>query len=279
MIMYTKFRMKFIAKLILIILIVPLFIIGILAAVIKFQLLSPTFWENTLSKYNVYLTLTTVIKNSIETQTVSEGGSKSSVKIITDLVTTDNVKDFIDRNLNNLLSYANGEVNTLSVYIPVGRAPKGFLPQNFENLPETMPLSSLLTKLNVTGITSSQIQYISVVGKTVTYVLILDLALLVLFLIFLLLLENPGSRFIAPGIAFILVGAITIGFWAAGTQIRMQSTAAPDAKNLLTAQIIFGAVAPPVILEILKTWIVVGATAVLIGILFFFIKKPGKLPL
>lgn len=261
---------------ILILLIIPLFLIGILATTLKFQLLNPSFWETAFAKNNVYSGLTTVIKKSVEDQTVKEGGSRGEIKIITDLVTTQNIQDFVNRNLENLLNYANGKERALLVYIPVGRAPKGFLPRTFENLPESMPLNSLLQKLNITGVNPSQIQYISLLGRVSLYLLILDAALLILSIGSLFLLIRPGSRFVSPAIALILSGLVTAVAYLAGTVIRIQM-ARDLVQRTVVADILFGTVVPPLMQEILRIWIIAGMAATLAGILLLFLKKPGKI--
>lgn len=267
--------MRIVGSIILTLLTIPLFLIGLLVFTLKFQLLESKFWESAFEKNNTYASLTNVLKKSIEQETIKEGGSVSEIKLITDLATTENVGDFINRNLENVLNYANGKVNDLLVYIPISRTPKGFLPATFANLPEMMPLTALLTKLKVVGFTPEQIQYISLLGVGGTYLLILDLALVVIFLIFLLLLVKKGSRFIAPGLAFIFTGVIVVGVSIAGMVIKTQMM-----KDLVlrssVAEVILGTVAPPIMSEILRVWIIVGIAAILAGIILFFVKKPQK---
>lgn len=267
--------MRVVGSIILTLLTILLFLIGLLVFTLKFQLLQPKFWESALEKNNTYASLTTVLKKSIEEKTVKGGGSLSEIKLITDLATRENVGDFINRNLENVLNYANGKAGDLLVYIPISRTPKGFLPATFANLPEMMSLTALLTKLNVVGFTPEQIQYISLLGIGTTYLLILDLALAVIFLIFLLLLVKKGSRFIAPGLAFIFTGLIVVGVSVAGMAIKTQMV-----KDLVlrssAAEVILWTVAPPVMSEILRVWIIAGIAAILAGIILFFVKRPQK---
>jgi hypothetical protein len=267
--------MRIFASVLLILLVVPLFLIGVTAITAKYQLLVPSFWQNTFDKNNVYAGITETVKKSIVEETVRGGGKASEITQITDLVTPLNVRDFINRNLENVLNYTNGKTTDLLVYIPVGRAPKGFLPKDFENLPETMPLNALLTRLNIMGVTQEQIQYISFVGISLNYLLILDAALLVLFLIFLFLLTPSGSRFLGPGIALILSGFATLSTYFSEAKLRVQIIK-DFAQSEVTSQSLIGIVVPPVMQEVFRLWLFIGVGALLAGIALTFLRRPGS---
>src|SRR5512143_554093 len=100
--------MKFAANFLLTILFIILAIALLLLGVFKFQLLDFHFWQNAFSKDNVYQELAVASKNSLDSQIASEGGSKSDARILTDLITPGNVRDFVDRNVQNILAFANG---------------------------------------------------------------------------------------------------------------------------------------------------------------------------
>ena len=79
--------MKFFANTLLISLFVPLVLIGLLSATIKFQILNFNFWQTTLAANNVYTKLSQTLQTYEENQIVKEGGKKSDAKILTDLIT------------------------------------------------------------------------------------------------------------------------------------------------------------------------------------------------
>lgn len=266
--------MRTTANILLLSLVVPLFLIAILAATLRFQLLSPGFWESTFEKNNVYSSLTDVVKGSIVSQTSKQGGSPSEIRFLTDLVTTANVRDFVNKNLENIFAFADTKTSQLIVYIPVSKLPKGLLPPNFASLSDTMTLSSLMTRLNIDGNLQSNIKYISLLGKTSLYLFYGDAAITVLFMILLFLLVAPGSRFVGPGIAFLLSGLISIGLYQLASQIKSQAFTLSAQKT--TADLVLNIAAPPLITEIAKTWLFVGVILSVIGILLFFVKRPAS---
>lgn len=267
--------MRTAASVFLIFLSVPLFVILIIASIVKFQLLEPIFWESAFEKNNVYSSLTTIVKQSIIQKTVNAGGRPSEITAITDVINEANVKDFVNKNLENLLNFANNKTPQLMVYIPVQKLPAGLLPSEFEKQPEIMPLITLLAKLNIEGITQAQIQYISLLGRVSAYVILFGSILFVLSIIFLFILTERGYRFIGPGVSFVLCGFASLSLFYYGniliTDLMQILSQKPD-----SAQLIAGAVAPPLIHELLSSFLIAGVLMLAIGTIFFFLRK-GKL--
>lgn len=265
--------MKITASIFIILLTVPLILLGIFAATVRFQLLDARFWQRTFEIHDTYSKLSTVLKNQVEDQIVSEGGRKSDVTILTDLITPANVKDFLDRNIVNLLSYANGKAAELIVYVPVSKIPRSLIPSNFAGISEQMPLTTLLSKFNIMGIGPGQIQYISLFGRGINYFLILDWALAVLFLFLLFVLVERGKRFIAPGITLLLSGLLTVSLY--GVVITTNANIAKDSIQIKSiAESLFSAITIPVFQEISKTWLIAGIVLIVVGLGLFFFKKP-----
>src|SRR6187401_1056903 len=111
--------MKFFVKLLLIILFIPVAIVFIFSLTTKFQLLNSSFWKNNFKNNNVYANLSTDLKTYANNQVVKGGGKTSDLRIITDVITPTIIEDFIGRNLDNFLSFANGKRKDLIVYIPI----------------------------------------------------------------------------------------------------------------------------------------------------------------
>lgn len=266
--------MKTAAQILTLILAIAFILLGFLAASAKLQILNANFWERTYEKYNVYSDLTMSLKQSIVQETISGGGKASEVESITSLFTESNVKDFFNKNLENILNYANDKSTELMVYIPVGIAPKGFLPARFANLPETMTVSALMEKFNAAGVPADRIQYISLVGRGVDYLLIIDLAVLAVLLGVFYILTQSGKRFVAAGAAFFVSGIIVLAFYFLGNLFVTQ-TAPVLLQGHTAAEVMLGTLAPPLISEILKTWAVAGAAICIFGVVLLFVKKPS----
>jgi len=252
---------------------VPLFLIGVVLSSIRFQLLSPSFWETTFRSNNIYTNLSAAIKTTAEQKTVKDGGSLKEVKVLTNLITPANLQYFLEKNIKNILDFANGKAKEAVVYIPIKILPRGLLPTNFGKITENTPLTTLLTEFHVQGVQPAQIQSISKFGQTVSYLLALDVALFVLVLIGLILLADSGKHFVAPGVGLIIGGVAALAFSLLGFVIRT-SMLTDWVKSTEPSQIILAPFAPYLLAEIIKIWTTAGALAVLAGgVLIFFKKK------
>jgi hypothetical protein len=245
---------------------VVFFLIGLVSATSKFQLLTPGFWEKTLENQGAYPKVATILKTNVEDQITKEGGRKSDIKILTDIITPDSVRDFISKNLDNILGYANAQTNELLVYIPFNKIPKSFIPKNVLGTSEQVPLTTLLTKLNVTNITQEQFRWVSLVGKVNNYFFWLSAALAVLTLIVLFILVEKGKRFVAPGVALLVSGVLSLLLFGASSNSQF--------VNLIPWSNLAQAIVSPILSEISRTWLYVGVTLGALGIILFLFKKP-----
>jgi hypothetical protein len=267
-------QMHFVLKIILTIIFVPLFLILLIAVTFRFQFLVPTFWENTFSTSNTYSNLAVSINKNLVAQTISEGGSRSDVNILTDLITPENLKDVINKNIVNVLSFANGSAKEITVYVPINKIPKSLLTKNFGSISDQMSLTTLLKEFNVSGITPAEIQMVSRLGVIAWAFLITFTTLSVLVLYCLYLLVDQTKRLIAPGVALILAGVAGMVTYLLGTVIRINWTK-DLAGSTNTGDSIIGTVAPPVIGAVVRVWLIYAITLIILGIVLFFIKKPG----
>ena len=256
--------MKFLVKLILIILLIPIGIITIIASTAKFDLLNPTFWQNAFKKNNVYVNLSVDIKNFVEDHSARGGGKISDLKSLTDIITPAIIEDFTVHNLDNFIGFANGNKKELLVYIPINKIPKEFAPKSEVLNNEEIPLGVLLSKFNVTTGQDLPISQIAFLGLSINYILIGSVALSVIFILLLFLLTKEGGRFISIAIYLFLTGILTLLLSKILISIRHGSP------------IILKTVIPPILTEISKTWSVVGIVLICIGIICCFLKKPNE---
>jgi len=264
--------MKFVLKFILALLFVPIFLILLIGVTVRFQLLEPSFWENAFSSSNTYSNLSVSINKNLESQTIAEGGRASDVKILTDLITPENLKDTIGKNINNILQYANGKVNEIIIYVPINKIPKSLLSKNFGKVTEQMSLTELLKEFNMSSISPAQIQMISRIGLW-TWVFLIIVTLLFLLVQYLLYLcTSPGGRLVASGAAFIISGIVALLLTASGTVIRINLAKDLAGRTNLNDSII-GIIAPPVIQGVLSAWLLFAIAAIILGIVLFFVKK------
>jgi len=265
---------KFIAKLVLTIILIPVFLIFLLSINLRFQLLVPSFWQKAFVSGDVYSKLSLSINKNLESQVIAQGGRAGDVKILTDLISSTNLEDMISKNVNNFLGYANGKASEIIVYIPVSKIPEPLLSQNFNAVKEQMSLPDLIKEFHVAGISANQIQTISHVGEWTWLLFIFATLLLALILFFLYLCVSAGKRLVAPAIALILSGLFGTAVYFLGTLIR-KSWVGGLAGDSNTVNSLVGIMAPPIMEEILRIWLLFSAGAMILGIVLLFFKKPG----
>ncbi len=265
--------MKIVAQILLIIFFVILFFAGLISSTLKFQLLDYNFWKTTFQKHNVYQNLADVSKISFESQINKGGGSGSDVKFFTDLITTENVKDLVDKNLKNCLDFANGDATQINVYIPIDKVPKNLLPKNIAGIKSEMTLSDLLTKFNFQDWQNLPIQNLYNIGRYIFYFFAVVLFLFLLVIASLILLVEKGSRFIGLGIAFILSSGLTFLFALLITNLNttLSKGLLGNSSNTL---IVLGTIFSPVITEIISVWKILSLIMLILGFALFFVKKP-----
>jgi len=253
--------MKFLAKLILIILLLPIGLAVIISSTVKFQLLSPNFWKDDFKNNNVYIDLSNDLKVYAENQNIKGGGKVSDLKVITDVITPAIVEDFTTHNLDQTLGFVNGDKKEFLVYIPISKIPKELAPKSSALSSEEIPLSALMSKFNVDAGTIP-ISQIAFFGQSINYLLIGSLILSILFLFLLFLLTEPGDRFISIGLFAVLLGFLVLSLSKVFTSIQITNKIALD-------------ILPSVLQQISKTWTILGFGIIIFGIICFAVKKPN----
>lgn len=262
--------MRFFVQSLLIICFIPILVIFILAGTVKINLLSFNFWQKNLSKNNTYTELSVSLKTLAESKTIKGGGNKDDIKILTNIASPENVKDFVDNNLLNIINYANGKGDTLMAYIPISKLPKSISLKSDALSKDEIPMNVLLSKFNIAS--SIPISQLARIGKAASYITTLSLALLILIIFLLIFLTAPGSRFFSISIGIFLTGLIFLLFVNAGSSALNSST-----KNLvniseLTTRLL-SILVTPIFTKILQVWTYVCLIFMFIGIGLLFAKK------
>lgn len=256
--------MRFALKLILTILFIPLFLILLIGVTVRFQFLSPSFWENTFTSGNTYSQLSISLKNDLELRTVQAGGKRSDIKALTDLVSPEILKDLINGNIRNILLYANGKSKEIIVYLPLNKLPTGIVPVSFRKFTENMRLADFMEEFNISGISDAQIRIIGRTGAYSWVVLATSIFLAALIFYLLWLCTEVGKRLIAHGVALIISGTLTWILSGAGNVVG---------RNLTTNSSIIKIIVPTIIGGVIKVWMIIGVGTVILGIILFFVKK------
>ncbi len=245
---------------------------GLLSTTARFQLLDTGFWLTTFEKNNVYDNFAKVLKTSTEKQTIKEGGNIGDAAFLTNLLTPENLKDITEKNLSNALTFLNGKSEELIVYIPVSKIPKDLLPKTIKPISEQMTAEELLKEFNIMGVKSAQIKNLSSIGSWTTYFWLTNFGLIVLVIFLLIRLVNNGSRFVAPGLVFILSGILTLAVVLFGFVVR-GSMLTDWVKSSEPSQIILATFAPYIFWGVLRVWLFAGIGLLASGVLLLFLKK------
>jgi hypothetical protein len=264
--------MKNLAKSVLTLFFVLVSFIFVIFVTLRFQLLDSNFWKTTFRSNNTYSALVTIIQSDVVSQVVAQGGKKSDVKILTDLVTEDNLKNFIDKNIDNSLNFANGKTQEMLVYIPFGRVPKSLLPLSLSKINEEIRIQDLLTKMNITSVNNSQIQKIHSLGLIVNIILVFSIAILAVAIFFFYKLTESGKRFSTPGTALLLSGIL---IFVLSKLLGVMNTTLKFgiSQGMNPTRLVVATIASPVITEVSKIWLIESAILTGFGIILFFIRK------
>lgn len=267
--------MKFVAKVILIILSIPISILCILSINIRFQFLSFGFWANSFERGNVYSQISKSLEDRLVAKVVAEGGRKSDIGVLSNLISSSGLKNFFEENAMGVLDYANGQSSEITVFAPnlMESSKEGFDIGDLGSLSQKMRLSDFLKEYNVAGLSESDILIISKFGIWSWMLLGVSFTLLILVLALIYLLTNGGKYLKAQGVALTLSGSLILIVYFAGTFLSKLLTERFVGSSNVGASLIAIA-APPIIKNVLQIWIWFGVSAVFLGILLFFIRKP-----
>jgi hypothetical protein len=264
--------MKFAAKLLLATLFIPAFLLAVLLGTVKYKFLNINSWKTMYAKYDVYQSIATVLKNNLEDKITSSGGNVSDVKVIIDLITPGNLKDFIDKNTVNVLDYVNGRVSEWIVYVPIDKVPKNLLPENLLGIQDNMPIDVLMAKFDV-GPANFNYKQISQIGRSVNLLFFGSLFILIVITGFLIFLTEPGKRFSVFGTVYLISGLLTLAFYRLGI-FANSGVVTGLSQTTTVGDMVTRILVPPMIQEAFRIWFDIGIAASVLGILFLFIKRP-----
>lgn len=250
--------MKILGKIVLILLFVSTFFGFLLSTSFRFQFLDAKFWTAILEKPGFYEQVVSVLK---------KGASTSEDMALVSIVAKTETKSALEQNLNNILDFANGKAKQLFIDIPKGlpvqsgRVSIDQLNSMFPGMPSIVDPNSLMQ--------------LSLAGRNASISWGTSLAFLLVIVVLLYLLTDAGARFISMGVALIVSGIFSLLIIGALTVIRINWT-----KDLATSvnpgDAMLGTLAPPILEKMLGLWLYIAAGAVVLGIIFFFFKKPKK---
>ncbi|KKR89523.1 MAG: hypothetical protein UU39_C0033G0004 [Candidatus Woesebacteria bacterium GW2011_GWD1_41_12] len=267
--------MKLIAKILLVLISIPVILMCLLSINIRLQFLSSGFWISAFEKGDVYIKTSSVIENKLITRVVAEGGKESDVTVLSGLISPSSLKYFFENNIDSLLLFANGKSLEMMVYVPLtlSDALEGNDYYNLENFSEKMTMTEFLEKFNVIGVNASDLQMISRLGIWSWAFVAVSFILLVIIIFLMYRLTQAGKRLVAPAVPLILSAILIIGASYAGKfggrVLAEGFTGSPNIGTSLAAII-----TPPVIRDVAKIWIIFGASLFILGVLLLFIKKP-----
>lgn len=262
-------------------------IIFLISFTLGFVFLDRNYILNSLNKESTYSNLTQILKVEGKKYVVdqivkSEGNTaasqmrkevEKSVEPFMSFVTVDNVKDFFDTNIINLIFYLRGDSETWYFYLPLSKW--GVLKQFKNSIPEY--LSS--TNINVKGILEfqnkdlPQINLIDNMRYSYRNLLILTLIsilTLIVILIFYSLLsrnkvrESVGSLLTITGIFFILLAWVS----RSASSLILSTLVSGDLFTSLSSIFV-----PILINPISIIFAVYGMLSFIIGIILFNSKK------
>lgn len=266
--------MKFLGKVFLIIVFVILYIPFLFSTSAKFQFLSPDYWINALRAGDVYPRVESILTKAFQEQARQEGANFQDTGILTTILTSGNLQDFIEKNLKLSLDFANGKSKELKFYIPTEVIPKGLLPAELSKSNEISP--EKLSQLFGPQVQQNQAQYqsYSKAGRDALISWIVSLTVLLGVMLLMYLITDPGRRFIAPGAALIASSLFTfliilfVAAWGKGPAQQMLLNEAEPAAQLL------GTLGPPLAAPVLTLWRNIALGSLVLGVLLMFIKKP-----
>lgn len=265
--------MKSFISWILVILSVPIFLIVLTSVTVKFQLLDFNFWQKTFDKHDIYQNLSTAVKNSLEFQIGKQGAKISDIGIITDLITPTNTKEFVDKNLQNVLSYANGDSKQINVYLPVDKLPANMLTKSLLGINQQMTLQELLSKFSFQNYQDLNLQNITHLGLYAFDAFLVAALLLLIIFVYLIVLTDHGKRFTSLSASFLVSGALILIL----SKI-LDSLSIEISTNLLATtsvlKVVVGTIAPGVTKEITSIWQMIGIILMILSVGLFFLRKP-----
>ncbi len=262
------------------------FLAFLLVTTIRFQILSTNFWIENLRKEGVYGQVGKALKVSLRQQlrknyeeetgvgleslTVRERSRlEEEINKITNIITTERLQDFSENNIVQILAFVNGQEEKLYLYLPLSKweLPSIYLQRIPPNLfTERTEVNELIDNLGGdVGNTKELLANIGGLGLIVNKIWIyLTVAIFVLLFLY-YLLGSILERVKSLGILLIKISIFSLAlsgflkvisnYFASGSFYWREAT-----------QIFVGAIAPTIISDIIKLWLIISTGVLLVGV-------------
>lgn len=269
--------MRFFGKTFFILAFVITFLTLLFSLSIKFQLLNADYILKSFRDSDVYPKLTTAIKKAITEQTEKEGGSISETEFIVEIVNENLLRDFIEKNLPEVIGFMNGKIPDPTVYLPISTLPSSLIPKNLA-IKEYTKLSEIPSYFPGMSEGFDADPTFGAIGKTgfvASQVFLTILIILLILTIMIYRLTTPGEKFKHLGITLIFSSILALllsGFITIARVILSQDLLLPDKEAI---QMLIGTLLPPLISGMTNLWVVISLATLLAGIVLLFIKKPA----
>lgn len=147
--------------------------------------------------------------------------------------------------------------------------------KDLDSFSKEMPVQNFFDEYNVTGINKNDLTFISKIGLLSWIFTVLIYTLLISLLAGMYVLTSEGKRLISPAISFVVAGVFITGMFFAGRFSANLLIEKYISSSNIGTQII-SIIVPPVIINTTQIWIWFGLSALLLGVVLFFIRKPAK---
>lgn len=270
------------------------FVFLLLLTTVRFQLLNPQFLISALDKPEVYRqtqrALRMVLKDSLESEFSNQGLDINNLTVgerkilnkqiseITDLITTDKIQDFTEKNIVHVLSYINGQSEKLTLYIPIEKWGFPISPTDEETLTllnENTDVEKLIETDKKFPVTKQQVRRLHNIQKEIYQAWEMTIIAFLAFLIIRFSLGKKSLKARSLGKLLIMLGGSTLAT-SAISKIAGENIINNVSRYKHPVQILLGAIATPIVAEIVKLWLFVGAGMIVLGIIIIFVSNKFK---
>lgn len=253
-------------------LMVPVFVLCALSINIRFQFLSDRFWNTTFEKNHVYLKISQILEGRLLSKVMAEGSRKEDVSVLSNIISPESVRYFFEANTKSFLLYANGFTPEIMVYTPLPVGDELNL-NSLGNFSEKMSLHDFLASLSISGTWESDIKAVSRFGVLSWGLIVISFFLFSLLLFLGYLLTDHGKRFTVLGISLALSGMTLLILSFIGSYVSSQLVQNfQDSSNF--GALIMTIITPPLMKNVSQIWIWFGVSAIVLGTILFFVRKP-----
>jgi hypothetical protein len=245
------------------------------------QLLNPSFWIKNLKKPGVYGYMEQALKiaarDGLRENLKKEGinlenlttGQRAIIEkemdVLLNPITKENIQEFSEANINNILNFVNGKSERLIIYLPLKKwgipsAQSTQLPEYLTN--ENLDLIELIDQgnLNMSKTTISSIKNSGVKIRIWWLISIISLSL-TLFLHYVL---GGKDKKLESTLSFMFYGGIItlFGAWILNVVARTVGEGLEAKRKAM--EIFIGTIVPAILSETIKLWLIFGIATMLL---------------